>query len=240
MKGLIVIPAFNEEQSLAPVLAAIRRAGCSESVLVIDDGSTDATARAATAGGAEVLRHPRNLGYAHALRAGMRFAVAHDFDYLVFVDGDGQHDPREIESLRACALADRGLDIVIGSRFVGARDYRAPLERRLGMMLFSWLTALAGGRRIYDTTSGFKLIRRRALTPILRHAFSDFHADLIIFSLVAGLRVREVPVTVGERRAGASMYQLPGSAIYVVKTLAAIVRLWPAARMERHRYEVKL
>jgi glycosyltransferase involved in cell wall biosynthesis len=233
MNGLIVIPAFNEERSLAGVLEAIRRAGCAEPVVVVDDGSSDGTATAAAAGGAEVIRHARNLGYARALQTGMRFAVAHNFDYVVFVDGDGQHDPAEIGTLRACALADGGWDIVIGSRFVEEGRFRAPLPRKLGMQLFSWLTQLASGRRIYDTTSGFKLIGRRALAPLLRHSFGDFHADLIIFSLLAGLRVREVPVHVSERRSGSSMYQLPGSATYLVKTLLAISRLWPAARRER-------
>ncbi|HWE28703.1 MAG TPA: glycosyltransferase family 2 protein [Polyangia bacterium] len=233
MNGLIVIPVFNEERNVGSVLARIRAARCVEPVLVVDDGSTDGTARAARAGGADVIAHPRNLGYAQALQTGIRFAVERAYDYLIFLDGDGQHDPGDVAALRACALANDGPDIVIGSRFVERSRYRAPPLRKVGMLLSSWLTAIVGGRRVYDTTSGFKLLRRRALALLSRHRFGDFHADMIIFSLVAGLSVREVPVHVSERQFGASMYTKLGSARYLVRTLTAIALVLPAARRER-------
>jgi glycosyltransferase involved in cell wall biosynthesis len=231
MRGLIAIPAYNEEANLGGVLARVRDAGGAEDVLVIDDGSHDATGAVARDAGVLVETHPQNRGYAAGLATGMRIALERGYDYLVFFDADGQHDPRYVADLRARAEAT-GADVVIGSRFVEASGYRAPLGRKLGMTVFSYLTLL-GGRRIYDTTSGFKLLTRRALETIAGQPFNDFHAEMIIFALVAGLRVEEVPIQVAERESGTSMYGLVDALAYPARTLLAIARLLPAARRLR-------
>src|SRR5581483_9360666 len=204
-KGLISIPAYNEEANIGSVLERVRAAQLTEDVLVVNDGSKDATAQIAESHGVRVVTHEVNRGYAAGLQTGMRYALEHGYDYLVFFDADGQHDPRYVADLRARALADGGPDIVIGSRFILPSGYHAPLGRKLGMAVFSWLT-LIGGRRIHDTTSGFKLLRRRAIEILCGQPFNDFHAEMIIFSLVAGLHVEEVPITVAERESGTSMY----------------------------------
>src|SRR5262245_23338438 len=104
--GLIAIPAYNEEENLGGVLDRIRAAGGSEDVLVIDDGSRDGTAKVAEAHGAAVERHVQNRGYARALETGIRVALERDYGYLVFIDADGQHDPRYIADLHACAFSE--------------------------------------------------------------------------------------------------------------------------------------
>jgi glycosyltransferase involved in cell wall biosynthesis len=233
-RGLISIPAYNEEANLGSVLDRVREAGCVEDVLVVNDGSKDATARVAEEHGVKVVTHEVNKGYAAGLQTGMRYALDHGYDYLVFFDADGQHDPRFVAELRARALAEGGPDIVIGSRFVVDSGYKAPLGRKLGMAVFSWLTLL-GGRRIYDTTSGFKLLRREAVEKLAGQPFNDFHAEMIIFSLLAGLRVEEVPIVVAEREQGTSMYSWVDSIKYPAKTLAAIATLIPEARRVRRR-----
>jgi glycosyltransferase involved in cell wall biosynthesis len=228
-RGLISIPAFNEEANIGSVLDRVRAAELGEDVLVVNDGSADGTARIASEHGARVETHEVNRGYAAGLQTGMRYALDHGYDYLVFFDADGQHDPRYVADLRARALAAGGPDVVIGSRFIQPSGYHAPLGRKLGMAVFSWLTLL-GGRRIHDTTSGFKLLRRSAIEVLAGRPFNDFHAEMIIFSLLAGLRVEEVPITVAERESGTSMYNWLDSIKYPAKTLAAIALLIPEAR----------
>jgi glycosyltransferase involved in cell wall biosynthesis len=232
-KGLIVIPAYNEERNIAKVLRALRECGYPDDVVVVNDGSADATLRVVREEGGRAISHPVNLGYVRALFTGMRFALARDYDYLIFLDGDGQHDPKQVKDLKAAALREGGPDIVIGSRFVKDTGYDAPLGRKLGMLLFSWLTAIIGGRRIYDTTCGFKLIKRPALRTLAKQLFGDFHSEMIIFSLIAGYRVEEVPVNVSEREFGTSMYGALASLMYPFKTSLAIAVLWLAARRER-------
>ncbi len=234
MRGLIAIPAYNEEQNLGAVLDRVRAAGGPEDVLVVDDGSKDATARVAREHGANVHTHEVNRGYKGALQTGLRHALDHGYDYIVFIDADGQHDPKFVAALRARAMEPDGPDLVIGSRFIQDQGYQAPLGRRLGMAVFSWLT-LVGGRRIYDTTSGFKLLRRRAIEVIIGQRFNDFHAEMLIFCLLAGLTIEEVPIVVHERERGESMYGWFDAVAYPARTLSAIARLIPEALRQKRR-----
>jgi glycosyltransferase involved in cell wall biosynthesis len=142
-KGLIVVPAYNEERSIEAVIRRLRGCDYPESILVINDGSRDGTRSVLQDIGVPYVSHPVNLGYVGALQTGIRFADEHGYDYIVFIDADGQHDPRHIAELKATGLASDGPDIVIGSRFISERQYRGPLGRRLGMMLFASTTRRA-------------------------------------------------------------------------------------------------
>src|SRR6266566_9450352 len=115
--SLAIVPAFNEAGAIASTVAAIRDAAPDFDVLVIDDGSSEATAELAAAAGATVLRMPFNVGIGAAMQSGYLFACERGYELAVQVDGDGQHDPRHIEDLVACLQADRTLDMVTGSRF---------------------------------------------------------------------------------------------------------------------------
>jgi glycosyltransferase involved in cell wall biosynthesis len=237
-KGLIVIPAYNEEKNIEAVVERLRRCDYPENILVVNDGSKDRTLAVLKQLNVPYVSHPINLGYVGALQTGIRFADEHGYDYILFIDADGQHDPHQIAELKAVGLAESGPDIVIGSRFVSKRQYHGPLGRRLGMMLFSWLTARLAGKRIYDTTSGFKLIQRRVFPVMCERMIGDFHAEMIVFALLAGLKIDEVPIVVAERRHGVSMYGWVESVVYPIKTLLAIGVLWPQARRERRRLAV--
>jgi glycosyltransferase involved in cell wall biosynthesis len=232
-RGLIIIPVYNEEENIGLVIRRLRECGQPEDLLVVDDGSTDGTLKVVRRLKVAYISHPVNLGYVQALQTGIRFAKERGYDYLVFIDGDGQHDPQQIADLRKRGLAAHTPDIVIGSRFVQTRAYQAPLGRRAGMLLFSWLTRAVGGHRIFDTTSGFKLIRRRAFEFLQEQIFGDFHAEMIVFCLLMGLRVEEVAINVSERRSGVSMYDWLSSAVYPVKTILAMTILWVRARQGR-------
>ena len=145
---LAIVPAYNEEESIAGVVLELQEYDPDLVVLVVDDGSTDATAGCAKEAGARVLRLPLNLGIGGAVQAGYMYALERGFDIAVQVDGDGQHDARELARLMEPLLAGRA-DLAIGTRFSGPRSYRAPVARRIGIRMFATLRPLAG---VVDST----------------------------------------------------------------------------------------
>lgn len=237
MRGLIVIPAYNEEQNLPRVLARLQSSRPAEDVVVVNDGSQDGTERMLRELGQPHLRHPINLGYVRAIQTGIRYAMQQGYDYAVFLDADGQHDPAAVPGLVE-VLRRGAADIVVGSRFVADTGYRAPLGRRLGMKVFSWVTALLGKQRVYDTTSGFKAIARRAFPVLVEQTFGDFHSETLLLCMLLGLRVSEVPIHVAERRHGVSMYGPIDAILYPLKTLVAILLVYALAGSLRHKLRV--
>ena len=218
---LVVVPAHNEEDSLPGTLAEIRAKAPGVDLLVVDDGSRDGTSRAAREAGVTVVRHPVNLGVGGALQTGFQWGYEHGYDVVVQLDADGQHDPAYLAVLLAPVLAGR-CDVSIGSRFVTATGYRAPWNRRLGMLLFSGIVRLALGRPISDTTSGFRAYNR-AVMRVCQHDFpKDFpDAPLLIALARRGFRLDEVPVVMRERQAGRSFYTLGKQLYYPYKNLLA-------------------
>ena len=218
---LVVIPAHDEQESLPATLAEVRARAPFVDVLVVDDGSHDDTARVARAVGATVVRHPVNLGVGGALQTGFRWACRHGYDIGVQLDADGQHDPVYLDALLAPVIEGR-CDVSIGSRFVSASGYRAPWNRRLGMLLFSGVVRAALGRPIYDTTSGFRAYARRVMEVCQVDFPKDFpDAPLLIALARRGFRLEEVPVKMRERRAGQSFYTLGKQLYYPYKNLLA-------------------
>jgi glycosyltransferase involved in cell wall biosynthesis len=218
---LIVIPAHDEVESLPRTLADLREHAGAHDVLVVDDGSEDGTAAVAREGGAQVVRHAVNLGVGGALQTGLRFAYQHGYDIGVQFDADGQHDARDLAAVVAPVLAGT-CDVAIGSRYLTPTGYHAPWTRRIGMRLFSWLTGVATGRSVADTTSGFRAYGRgvmQALQHELPHDFPD--APLLISLARSGFRLMEVPAHMRERRAGKSFYTLGKSLYYPYKNLLA-------------------
>lgn len=229
-RGLVAIPAYNEGLRIGGVLDRLRACELPEDIVVIDDGSADATRAEAEARGVRVIVHQRNLGYRAALRSALAAAVDGGYAYLVLLDGDGQHDPCEVARLRERAFAADRPDLVIGSRFLRPTGYRASLARRTGMLAFEALTRLAGAH-VHDTTSGYKLIAARLVRRLVDAPFNDLHAELVIFAARSGLRVAEVPVQV-RPGPGTSMYTWRDAVAYPLRTLLAAVRL---LRWERRR-----
>jgi glycosyltransferase involved in cell wall biosynthesis len=165
-KTLIIIPAYNEEGSIGAVVESIRRHTVEADILVVNDGSQDRTARQARESGALVINLPYNMGIGSAVQSGFLFAKEKGYHFAVQVDGDGQHPSSEIP--RLLEALDNGVDMAIGSRFVQPTGYRPTFTRSLGIKIFSFLVSLIVGKKVYDTTSGFRAASRKAVLLLTR------------------------------------------------------------------------
>ena len=204
IRTLVVIPAFNEEFALPGVLADLRESVPEHDVLVVDDGSTDATALVASREGVPVARLPFNLGVGGALRTGFRWAVENGYDAVVQFDGDGQHHAAEIPPLLD-ALAG-GADMVIGSRFATDETaYQVGRVRKGAMRLLRIAIRLLTGRRFTDTSSGFRAFSK----PIVEHFSRNYPVEYlgdtveaVLLALYGGFDVAEISVKMKARAGG--------------------------------------
>jgi glycosyltransferase involved in cell wall biosynthesis len=192
-KILVGIPAFNEERSIASVVA--RSLPHASAVVVIDDGSRDRTAANALHAGATVIHHPVNAGKGIAVATLFDYAIEQNADVLILIDGDGQHDPEEIPSLARMCLASEA-DVVVGSRFHAQAISRTPRVRRLGQIAFNAMTAVASGVYCSDSQSGFRAFNRRAFCSmrVTERSFS-VESEMQFEFRAKRLRVAEVPIS---------------------------------------------
>lgn len=194
---LIAIPVYNEERSIRRLVKEVRMLYPDIDILVIDDGSTDNSAREAKKGGARTIRHVFNLGDGAARQTGFHYALRNGYDYLIHLDGDRQHSPREIPIF--LSTLQRGeADLVVGSRFLGAYKYPLHWLRKAGMRIFSRFCSFILQEKITDPTSGFRGMNRKAM-KFYTDVYYPQHfpdADVIISSYFWGLKIKEVPVTV--------------------------------------------
>ena len=222
---LVVIPAYREAGRVGDVVRAVRAASPACDVLVVDDGSPDDTAAEAAAAGAAVVRHPFNLGYGTALHSGYCYAWRADYQRLLQMDADGQHEPAML--LRLVAALDAGADIALGSRYLEHPAPASSLARRTGTRLFAWIASRWLGMRITDPTSGFQGLSRRALESVVHDGFPEDYpdADVLIEHHRRGLKVVEVPVRMHERKGGVSMHRGARIAYYGYKMLLTLLLL---------------
>lgn len=223
MKKLIIIPAFNEERTLAGVLKDVE-AHCPEfDILVVNDGSRDGTSRTARAfPRVRVIDLPINLGIGGAVQTGFLYAADKGYDVAVQVDADGQHRPAEVAKLLEPIVSGEA-DVVIGSRFLEKGKYRARPGRKLGIWLFSVTNRLLLGQKISDSTSGFRAYNRKAIELLSRDYPDDYPEPEAIFLLrKKAMTVREVPVEMSDRQGGKSSISLAESIYYMVKVFLAI------------------
>jgi glycosyltransferase involved in cell wall biosynthesis len=222
---LAIVPAHNEAGAVGPTVAEIHRWAPDFDVLVVDDGSTDATAARAREAGATVLAMPFNLGIGGAMQAGYLYAREHGYEVAVQVDGDGQHDPRYIKDLSARLASDPALDMVTGSRFLDTDGdgYRSSAARRIGIRVFSSVVSRITGRRVTDPTSGFRMTDRRGIELFARdypHDYPEIEAILLMHA--HRLNSCEIPVTMRARTSGSSTISSSQSIYYMVKVLLAV------------------
>ena len=222
LRSIAIVPAYNEEGSLGTVLEEIRAADPELDVVVVNDGSTDHTARVAAAAGAAVVSLPFNVGIGGAVQTGYQYALAHGFELAIQVDGDGQHDPREIAQVLAPILDGRA-DLVVGTRFVKGGGYRGTRIRRVGIRIFAGVVSLLVGQRVSDTTSGFRAVNRKALELFAAEYPHDYpEVESIVLLSKHHLRMLEVPVQMRVRETGNSSITAMRSAYYMIKVLLAL------------------
>ena len=222
---LAIMPALNEEATVAEIVEAIRR-DLGIDVAVVDDGSTDRTAEKAAAAGAAVISHPFNLGVGAAIRTGFRFAVANGYDVVIQVDADGQHDTGSANRVLEPVLAGRA-DIVIGSRF--AEGYSTSGVRAFGMRFLSRMVSKRVGVPISDTTSGFRAFSRTAIGWFARGYPSQYLSDTVEALLLGhdlGLRIEEVTVRMRPRMGGQASSG-PLKSLYHLLRLVMVILLHP-------------
>lgn len=221
---LVLIPAFNEADGIVSVIGSIRAAVPDAHILVVNDGSRDDTARKAKDAGAVVLNHAFNMGYGVTIQTGYKYAYAHGYDYLVQIDGDGQHDPAFIADLLA-PVKSGDVDFAIGSRFLWFDSYRPSFSRRLGILFFRKLVTVIIGRSITDPTSGFQAFNRSVMkffsTDIFPCDYPD--ADMLITLNLAGFRIRELPVRMFANPSGKTMHSGIKPVYYMFKMCLSIL-----------------
>lgn len=218
-KVLVIMPAWNEEDTIGSTIEEIRQAVPWVDVLVVNDGSADRTSQIAKASGAIVMDLPFNLGVGGAMRAGYTFAKKYHYDCAIQVDADGQHDPRDIPAV--LAGLERA-DISIGARFAEKGNYKASGPRWWAMQMLAWILSRLGKTRLTDATSGFRAGNRRAIEQYVRHFPAEYLGDTIDSLVVAvrsGLTVTQVPVEMRPRQGGTPSAAPWKAAIYLFRAM---------------------
>jgi glycosyltransferase involved in cell wall biosynthesis len=228
MKVLLIIPAHNEADSLPSLIRDIRSCAAHYDVVVVDDASTDDTARVAQQLGVPVLRLAANLGIGGAVQTGFKYAERNNYDIAVQVDGDGQHDPAWLETLIQ-PIRQGEADCVIGSRYTHAAPdvaYKTPFPRRVGMYCSTGVLFLATGLHVTDTTSGFRALARPVLEYFARSYPVDHpEAETLLMLHRAGFRILEVPVRMRGRTSGESLFTFTKACLYPLRVVIGFAGL---------------
>jgi hypothetical protein len=229
---LVILPAFNEEASVANVLQEVRVVLPEADRVVVNDCSLDRTSDVARRAGAMVLDLPVNLGIGGAMQTGYRFAAEKGYDFALQVDADGQHDPKEIPLLLNPVLEGKA-DIVIGSRYLSETSYRSPVMRRIGSWVFSLAISAIVGKRITDTTSGFRAANQRVIRFYAERYPQDYpEVEAVVMLHRAGLKFMEVPVQMQPRVGGDSSISSLKAVYYMIKVpLAIFIGLFRAGKV---------
>jgi glycosyltransferase involved in cell wall biosynthesis len=220
---LVIIPAWNEAESIAQVIREVQKQPEVSQIVVIDDGSSDETERIAAESGAEVLRLPYNFGVGGAMRLGYRYARDRNFDVAIQVDADGQHDPAAIPAMLAALT---GADIVIGARFAGAGEYVARGPRRWAMKMLAAVLSRLAHTPLTDVTSGFRACGGPGIELFARHYPVEYLGDTVeslVMASRAKLRVTQVPVRMQPRQGGRPSQHPIKASLYLARAVLALV-----------------
>ena len=222
-RALVVMPAWNEAETVGATVREVLSLGEGVDVLVVNDGSTDGTGDAAASAGATVLNLPFNLGVGGAMRAGFRFAVREGYDAVIQVDADGQHNPADISRVLA-GLAHA--DISIGARFADRGAYKVSGPRKWAMQVLAAVISKLARTRLSDVTSGFRAANSRALAQYLEHYPAEYLGDTIdslVVAIRSGCTVTQVPVEMRVRQGGKPSHNPLKASIYLGRSVFALL-----------------
>ena len=222
MRTLIIIPCYNEQETIS----ALYREICEKTqydVIVVNDCSTDDSRTILQQENIPHLDLPLNLGIGGAVQVGYRYALRNGYDIAVQVDGDGQHDPGQVRVI-TLPIEQEKADLVIGSRFINKSGFQSSTMRRVGIKFFRFLIYCMSGKHITDATSGFRALNRKSM-----HIFNDYYAmdypepESNMLAIKNKLRVYEIPVTMRERQGGVSSINALQPIYYMIKVSLGII-----------------
>ena len=220
MNLLIIIPAYNEAENIERVVNNLIENYPQYDYVVVNDGSSDDTRKICAKKGYNFLDLPINVGLAGAIRAGIRYANYHGYDYAVQIDGDGQHDPKYIKDMLE-KMRSAQADIVIGSRY---KEKKKPHSMRmLGRIISGAIKLTTGGKNIEDVTSGMRLFNKRMIKNFGYNMHYSPEPDTIAYLLNCDIKIEEIQVEMYERIAGTSYLNLKNSVWYMLKMLFSIL-----------------
>lgn len=227
MKTLIIIPAFNEEDAITAFVDELKEVCPACDFVVVNDCSRDGTKALCRAKGYPVLDLPVNLGIGGAVQTGYLYARENDYDIAVQMDGDGQHDPRDLARLLA-PLQEGQADLAVGSRFLTGEGFQSSTARRLGIGILSRAIRLRTGQVVTDPTSGFRAANRRAVALFAADYAQDYpEPESLVAALKAGMRVCDVPANMRARMGGTSSINELRSIYYMCKVTLAVLLCMP-------------
>ena len=223
MKGLIIIPAYNESANIERTICEIKEKATSFDYIVINDCSTDETRRICEKNGYNIINLPINLGIGGAVQTGYRYGYLEGYDIAVQVDGDGQHDPRFLIQM-AEYMKNNEVDMVIGSRFIEKEGFLSSGMRRVGIRYFTFLIKILTGKTITDPTSGLRMVNRSVMHMFAYDYPKDYpEPESVVAVLRKKKKVKEIPVIMRARMGGVSSISLKKSLYYMVKVSLAII-----------------
>lgn len=224
MKCLIIVPAYNEEKNIYNVVTSIKNNNMHADIIVINDGSKDNTYLEAQKAGAKVINLNENLGIGGAVQTGYIYALKKDYDVAVQIDGDGQHDPRELKKLIE-QMEENDFDMVIGSRFVEKTNYIPSIFRAVGIKYFSKLVSILCKNNYYDTTSGYRIINQKGIRLFAKYYPKDYpEVETIVYAYKNGFTIKEIGVNMRQRNKGKSSITFNKSIYYMIKvTIATLI-----------------
>ena len=222
MKNLVIIPAWNEAESIEGVIAELRRDAPGFDFVVVNDGSTDSTSNVCRRLGATVLDLPVNLGIGGAVQTGYIYALRHGYDTATQLDGDGQHPASALPAMLEC-LRVEDADMVVGSRFIEKKGFQSVPLRRIGICFLSFWVKVLTGTTLTDTTSGLRMASRRLIRAFAEEYPNDYpEPESVVRALSLGAKIVEMSVEMRSRSAGQSSISMRKSLYYMVKVSAAM------------------
>jgi glycosyltransferase involved in cell wall biosynthesis len=223
---LIIVPAYNEEESIVSVVRKLMACYPQFDIVVVNDGSTDHTAELCRLNEFPLLDLATNLGLAGAVVTGMRYAYENDYDVAIQFDADGQHRPEYLQAM--VDELSRGADVVCGSRFLEGKKHLS--SRMIGNSLIAFLIRLASSQRLTDPTSGLRAYAKRVIKLFATQIDITPEPDTISYLIKLGASISEVPVTMNRRTTGISYLTFSRSIKYISRMVISILILQPIRR----------
>lgn len=222
-KTLIIVPAYNESESISHVIDSISINVPWADIAVVNDGSTDSTPEIVRSKNVTLLNLPCNLGIGAAVQTGYKFAYQEGYEIAVQVDGDGQHPSFEIEKLVSSVIHKKA-NMVVGSRYINGnkQNYKNQLFRRVGIKILSLVVSILARQKLFDTTSGFRAVDRKTICFLSRMYPYDYpEPEVLVMLHREGFKIVEVPVSMNQRMGGESSINLINGVYYMNKVILA-------------------